>query len=115
MLSAAGGVDIGNARECDHSLVHSGMTGGLERNTVLHHFRMPREREEQNENKKTDADQDLHETQDRNEPVEKRFSPKPVGNHADDLIRLEGGTRNDDRIWRPSLRRQWVWEAARRL
>ena len=52
---------------------------------------MPREHEEQNENKKASADQDLDETQDGHEPVEKRFSPKPVGNHADDRDWLEDG------------------------
>jgi hypothetical protein len=57
--------------------------------SFLHHFRMPREHEEQNENKKTSADEDQDGTKDGDEPVEKRFSPKPVGNHADDRDWLE--------------------------
>ena len=57
----------------------------------LHHFRMPREHEEQNENKKAGADEDLDEGQNGHEPVEKRFSPNPVRDHADDCDRFEDG------------------------
>ena len=52
---------------------------------------MPGEHEEENESEKAGANQDLEETQDGDEPVEKRFSQKPIGNHADDSDRLKDG------------------------
>jgi hypothetical protein len=54
---------------------------------------MPRKHEEQNENKKTCADEYLDESQNGPEPVEKRFSPNPVGDHANDRDRFEDGQR----------------------
>ena len=50
---------------------------------------MPGEDEEENENKKAGADQDLDEAEDGDEPVEKWFSQEPIRNHADDRDRLE--------------------------
>lgn len=52
---------------------------------------MPREHEKQDENKETSADEKLDETEDGHEPVEKRFSPNPVGTHAGDRDWLEDG------------------------
>ena len=52
---------------------------------------MPGEHEEENESYKAGANQDLEETQDGDKPVEKRFSQKPIGNHADDSDRLKDG------------------------
>jgi hypothetical protein len=52
---------------------------------------MPRKYEEQNENEKAGADEDLDQRQNGNEPVEKRFSPNPVGDHANDRNWFEDG------------------------
>lgn len=52
---------------------------------------MPGEHEEQNENKSTSADEDLDETQDEHEPVERTFSREPVSKHADDRDRFKDG------------------------
>ena len=47
---------------------------GGKRGTVSHHFRMPGEHEEQNENTKTSADEKLDEAENGGEPVEETFS-----------------------------------------
>ena len=65
----------------------------LESNSVLHHFRVPRKREEQDKNEKTSADENLSETQDGDESVKKSFPPKPIGNHAADRDRFEDSQR----------------------
>jgi hypothetical protein len=54
---------------------------------------MPCEYEGQDENKEAGADEDLDETEDGDEPLEKRLSPKPVGKHAADCDRLEKSER----------------------
>ena len=52
---------------------------------------MPGKHEQQNENKSTSTDEDLDETQDEHEPIEKTFLREPVGDNADDREWLEDG------------------------
>jgi hypothetical protein len=61
---------------------------------------MPRQHEEQNENKKPSAYENLDESENGHEPVEKRFSPSPVANHACDCDWLKDGQHqiNDVRV-----------------
>ena len=59
--------------------------------TSLYHFRFPREHEKKNEDQETSADEDLDESQNKHEPIEKRFSPEPVGNHTSDRDWFEDG------------------------
>jgi hypothetical protein len=50
---------------------------------------MPGEHEEQNENKKTSADEGLDEEKNRDQAIEDRLSPNPERDHASDGDRLE--------------------------
>jgi hypothetical protein len=55
-------------------------------NKPLHHLRMPRECEEENENKKTNADQDLDKTEDGDEPVEKASGLRRLNRTSADRV-----------------------------
>jgi hypothetical protein len=59
----------------------------------LHHLRMPGQRKEQDESKKTSTDEDLDEAKNGNKPKEKPGSQQPKGNHTDNRDRLEDGQR----------------------
>ena len=59
---------------------------------------MPRQHEEQDKNKKPGADKNLDESQNGQEPVEKRFSPDPVGDHTQNRDRFEDGQYQVDDV-----------------
>jgi hypothetical protein len=60
---------------------------------------MPREHENEDEDREPDADEQLRQAEDDEEPIEKRGLPNPVGDDAQNGDRFEDGQDEINDIW----------------